>query len=398
MSNRNIIIIFIAAIAISILLGSRFYEKKEINTCNWSENYSYSSKDPYGAWLFYELVVDRYGEENVYKNTIDTMHTKIDSGGYTYILMEDNYYTNEKQQEIIEFAEKGNEVLIIGHDNFSLITEVYAEMSGIHSNGDSIFYMTFLDENLNLEYKHYSRSIKEASPLYVSTVDITGRSNFTSLAMDTDSTTFFYKKTFPKATYFHHTAPILFSNIAGKQEFYLPHFDKIMSNFTHDKVIIDSHYYYRQKEYEYNDRSPIQYILQEKSLRWAYYTFLLTTLLFLIFRGKRKQRIIPVIEKNENTSIQYVDTLSDLFEHQDQNGKLVPHLEAIFYQRVKQKYFLKPEDENFVKLLARKSRIPENKIEAILTNLNTGKSGYEFNDDQLIVLYRRLEEFYQNAE
>lgn len=384
-------------LVILFLLGRTFYEKKEINTCIWYDDYRFTSQEPYGAWLFHEMIVDRYGEENVFRNTIDTTYSKIDTSGYTYILFSSSYVSDEKLDKLVEFTKKGNEILLIGENLFSKITEVYRSAEDRFLITDSIFKMTLIDST-QLQYKNYRNSIKKASKFTPFIVDNTGRTNFESLGMTSDTTAFFYKKTTSFGTIYHHTAPFLFSNIASKQDFYLTHFNKVFENFKNDKVILDCAYYFETPEEDYNNNSPIQYILQEKSLRWAYYTFILTTISFLFFRGKRKQRVIPVLEKNENTSIQYVDTLSALFMQQDQNEKLVPHLEAIFYQRIKQKYFLGPENENFIKLLARKSRIPEKNIETIINNFKTGGSGYHFSDDQLIMLHRRLEEFYKNAE
>lgn len=403
MSNKNVILIIACGCLIAFLLGRTFYEQKEVNTCRWFDNYQFESKDPYGAWLFHEMIMDRYGEENVFKNTIDTNLTQIDTSGYTYILFSNSHFNQDRQDDLKEFANLGNEVLLIGESLFSKITEVYRNSNdnnpypGEIQQSDSLFNMTFNDST-EFVYKNYRGSIVEAESFNPTTVDITGRNNFESIAMNSDTSTFFYKKMRTEGVFYHHTAPFLFSNIAGKQEFYLPHFNKVFSHFKNDKVILDCAYYFDRNDQAIQSDSPIQYILKEKSLRWAYYTFLLTTFSFLIFRAKRKQRIIPVLEKNENTSIQYVDTLSELFMQQDQNEKLVPHLEAIFYQRIKQKYFLSPDNEKFTKLLARKSRIPEKNIETILQNFKTGGSGFHYSDDQLIMLHRRLEEFYKNAE
>ena len=397
MSNRNILIITVAVLLIAFLVGRTFYEKIEINICHWYEDYRFNSKEPYGAWLFYEMINNRFGEENVLKNTIDTSLTKIEDNGYLYILLSNSYYGHDRQIQLKEFVSKGNEVLLIGETYFSQLTEVF-KGAGLEEKHDSTFNMYFVDDNIPYTYKNYRGDITDAKFFSPRTTDITGRKNFTGLGMINDSTTFFYRKVMDEGTIYHHSAPFLFSNIAGKQDFYLPHFEKIMSNFENKKVILDCAYYYPHEKPQQKNRSPIQYILEEKSLRWAYYTFLLTTLSFVFFTGKRKQRVIPVLEKNENTSIQYVDTLSELFMQQDQNEKLVPHLESIFYQKIKQKYFLAPENENFVNLLSRKSRIPEKNINAILNNFKTGGSGYHFSDDQLIMLHRRLEEFYKNAE
>ena len=398
MENKNIFLIIVGSLIVLFILRSILFEQKEISTENWGQTYRFDSDDPYGAKVFYELVKQKYGEENVVRNHVDTLLTQVESTGNLYVMMSNQAYIKQKElQKIKNFIAKGNNTLIISQNRYSDLTPGFSSYENFEyeSEHDSVFNFSFNGMGDSLSYKHYSGSNKEASIFYPTQYTTIYDSSFTALATEDTSNVVFFKKQLDTGEVYQHFYPHFFSNIAAQQEFYLDNFNSTFNYLEGDLVILDHPSFNRNLEEELNT-SPIQYVLEQKSLRWAYYLFLSTTICFLLFRGKRKQRIIPIPEKNENTSIQYVDTLSNLFEQQDQNEKLVPHMETVFMQRIKKKYYLTRDNDKFVELLSKKSRIPEQKIIAILNYFNS--SGQDFSDDQLIMLHQRLEEFYNNAE
>ena len=67
-------------------------------------------------------------------------------------------------------------------------------------------------------------------------------------------------------------------------------------------------------------KSPLSFILSKPALRWAWFTLLGTALLFLLFRAKRLQRIIPIIKPNLNTTLAYAKMLGSL-QLKEKNNK-----------------------------------------------------------------------------
>ena len=64
--------------------------------------------------------------------------------------------------------------------------------------------------------------------------------------------------------------------------------------------------------------SPMRFILNQESLRWAYYLGMIGLLIFVVFKAKREQRIIPVIKPLENSSIEFAKAVGGLYyEHRD---------------------------------------------------------------------------------
>ena len=92
------------------------------------------------------------------------------------------------------------------------------------------------------------------------------------------------------------------------------------------------------KEVNYPKSSPLQYIMKVPSLFGALVLLILGALLYMIFQSKRRQRIIPVIESNENSSVEFIQTVSTLYFQQKRHDKLIKHKELIFLSFLRQHY------------------------------------------------------------
>ena len=193
-----------------------------------------------------------------------------------------------------------------------------------------------------------------------------------------------------------HLIPDYFTNDAAHQIDFLDHFNQVIGQFSYDKVIFE-HPSFNTTKTDIGE-SPIQFILENKSLKRAYYLLLAAALLFVIFRGKRKQKIIPTIAENKNTSLEYINTLGRLYEYQNQPRKLVTHMANIFHHDIKKKYFIDRNDPEFNKKLAAKSKIPQADIDVIMRTFETIMTRYDFNDSDLSMLYRRIDTFHKNCK
>ena len=120
-------------------------------------------------------------------------------------------------------------------------------------------------------------------------------------------------------------------------------------------------------------------------------------IIFIVFRSKRQQRIIPQIERKENTSKQYIKTISTLYQSQKQNNKLVLHMKEIFFNKIKSKYFISNEADDFGKQLNKKSKVPEKEIKILLHKFDSALFS-DFTDEQLMVLHNQIESFHKKSK
>lgn len=157
----------------------------------------------------------------------------------------------------------------------------------------------------------------------------------------------------------------------------------------------------RKNEVNRDKKNTMQYILNNRSLRWAYLLILGSVFLYVVFASKRKQRIIPTVEPNTNESLSFVNTVSQLYLKQGRHDKFIKHYQRSFLNFIKDKYFIpytKKLDENYIQLVARKSEISPDKIREILIEFRDAQSNSEYPTSSLIALHKKVEEFYKNCK
>jgi len=149
----------------------------------------------------------------------------------------------------------------------------------------------------------------------------------------------------------------------------------------------------------YPKSSPLQYIMRVPALFTALILLMIGALLYMVFQSKRRQRIIPTIEPNENSSVEFVKTVSTLYFQQKRHDKLIKHKELVFLSFLRQHYYVSSPKitANFITKVAQKSGIGENYIKDIFISLTKGKENKNVSESELISLYNKLEYFYKNC-
>ena len=138
--------------------------------------------------------------------------------------------------------------------------------------------------------------------------------------------------------------------------------------------------------------------MSQPALKAAYYLMIFGVLLYVFFGGKRKQKIIPVTLKNKNTSLEYIETVSQLFYQQGQHEKLVAHMRNIFHHKMQKKFFVAPDNPNYLAILSKKSKISESEFQYVMDRFKNLDDNFDFRGDQLVSLNRRLENIYKEIE
>ncbi len=145
--------------------------------------------------------------------------------------------------------------------------------------------------------------------------------------------------------------------------------------------------------------SPLQFILGNRAFRWALYILMAGLLLYILFQSKRRRKVIPAAEKRTNASVEYADTVSEMYYQERRHEKLIRHMEVVFQDFIRNKYYMSAArpDEQFVKNLARKSGISEQEITTIFKQFQYARKNGNLNDDFLVKLHENIENFYKNC-
>jgi len=154
------------------------------------------------------------------------------------------------------------------------------------------------------------------------------------------------------------------------------------------------------KHYEYyqvgrlDSHSPLRYVLSEPALRWALYLTLGATILFMIFGGKRRQRMIPILPAVSNRSLEFVKSLGELYfhHHKGKHQGLVNKRRRYFYDYVLRHYGINPKlpRADFITALEQRSGVASDKLKSLLYFLERPS----FTDETLLQMEKQLYHFY----
>ncbi|MEM9929888.1 MAG: hypothetical protein AAF840_08730, partial [Bacteroidota bacterium] len=140
----------------------------------------------------------------------------------------------------------------------------------------------------------------------------------------------------------------------------------------------------------------LSYIQEQAPLALAWYTLLVATFLYIIFRGKRRQRIIPIIHRRENSSKRFIDTISRLVYQKGHHLALAKQELASLRHFLLERFGLKwregePPPEN----LAEVTGIADAAAERALIEIRIIQNRKYLEDHELIRFYRAIEPIYK---
>lgn len=213
--------------------------------------------------------------------------------------------------------------------------------------------------------------------------------------------------------FFLHSQPRLFTNLfitetAGKSyteqalshlgagPIYWDEYSRIPERMARDRND-DYNQFDNEPTQRLNSESALQYILEQPSLAWAWYLLLALGIIYMLFRTKRRQQIVPVLPKKENSSLQLVQNLGFLYYQQSSHIQVARQAIKLFRTHVHERYGLswRPDDKQFIDQLCQRSSISQVALNAILTDIQQINKRPGISSEELTTFHQRLEAFYQ---
>lgn len=221
----------------------------------------------------------------------------------------------------------------------------------------------------------------------------------------------FIRFPYGKGYIYFHSTPLVFTNYFLRNDSAMRYCRQALSYLGDGKIYWDEENRTfdskgtRSRSYSPQpNEGPLEFILSEPGLRWAWYLLLLSALLYLLFGAKRKQRIIRKQDKMDNTSIEYAEVLSQLFMKQTDHYRLVRMKMDLFKSFLRFRYGARLSEENYsgkedeLKEISVRSGIDPGLVQDIFRKFNSHrKSGYvDYNS--MLDFHGMLEYFYQNCK
>jgi len=388
-NNKYYIILFAV---FSLLVYIEYSKPKAID---WSLSYSSEDKIPYGAYILRHELKATFPEKQIIDNKESYFQFFRKNNEKTSILFITNEFKPNKidLDHILKHVEKGNSIFVAADyfsKSFSDSLGFENEMDFNLLGNDSTLEMNFTNKNLSKQAYLYKKAF---SNVIFSDLD---SSNTTILGTNQKGTNF-VKINYGKGTVYVHLNPMAFSNynMFVNSNFEYPF--KALSYLPYDKIIWDE--YYKPSNSLYSKTTPIYFILETESLRYAWYVLILGLILFLLFEGKRRQRIIPVITPPRNSSLEFIETVGKLYYHKASHKDLAEKKFKYFAEFLRSNYFLtadKFSTEHYMRI-AEKTGVNKVTIENIFNYFRAISQKASISEAELFSLSNEIEKFYKKC-
>jgi len=240
---------------------------------------------------------------------------------------------------------------------------------------------------------------------------------YLSLGYINDSLVNFVRVAHGEGYFYFYTTPIIFTNYYLRSARTLPYATGVLAHLNEGDIYWDNESNMLsvppkvkdagQNDYtppsgrdSFNQKTPLQYILSERGFAWAWYLLLLTGVFYLFFRAKRKQRVIPVVEPNVNTSLEFVETIGMLHWQQNDHRQLAMQQMKLLSHHIKTRYniAINAPDEDLILKLSTVSELPKDHLMGLFRKYSKIEGMQAITEDRLVEFHKSVDYFYQTCK
>ncbi|NIG57060.1 DUF4350 domain-containing protein [Chitinophaga sp. Cy-1792] len=367
---------------------------------------SFSSKDKEagGAYSAFQLLPSLFSNNPVqivtkpfsvsYKKDEQLKRT-----GNAYIIVANQLFLSKQDvTDLLEYVQAGNELFIAANridqqlnDKLGIVTSLM-EDGGVVMPGSQQYIDTLNDINKTYRYKGpvLERYFTKAD---TSLTRVLGYSphdhpNFVRMRYG-NGRIFILLNPYTFTNYF-----LLHNNNAEALSIQMSYMDEVAENLYWDD------FYNTQLGPRNDDFSEWQVLLRYPAIRWALWLTLALMLLYVGFESKRRQRIIPIKPAVTNASLEFVDTIGQLYyqqhDHVNISHKMVVHV----LEYIRSRYYLNTNtlDGDFAILLSKKTAVSEEEAKRLVRLINNVQQHGYIDAEFVRELYRSIQLFYLNTK
>ncbi|CAM1333250.1 DUF4350 domain-containing protein [Tenacibaculum aestuariivivum] len=396
---------------IFIVLGITYIESIKPKEINWFPSYNAKHKIPYGTYILHKEMPSLFANKKVkevYESPYLFLKDSINKGTYFFVDGKLNF-GEEEFNELLKFVARGNDVFIATNglhiDTLNVKTKQLSTTAF-----EEKAYQKIVNKKLDANEYHFDRDFPKA---YFSSVDTLKTTILGELLIKNEKDSIvsrkpnFIKTKFGKGAFYLHTFPQAFTNYNMLLNTNYRYVASVLSYLdanssgeqrggsgSSSTILWDGYY----KTGKRGISSPMHYILSSKHLKWAYYIALIGVLFFVIFKGKRNQRFIPVITPLKNQTLAFTRTIANMYYEKSDHKNIATHKINYFleYIRVTHRLSTLKIDAVFYEKLASRSGNSFEKIEVLFNKIYNINTKSIISEDELIALNKMIEAFKKN--
>jgi hypothetical protein len=381
-------------IASSLIIGYLIAQYNKPAPANWLPTLAYHDKIPFGTFILHDQLKQIFPGAaivNTNKSVYNAFHNKGLHNGNYMIIAKKISLNKFDTDELLKYINAGNSVFMSAFewqgylaDSLKIDTRVAFSKKNVSIN--------FVSSQLKAQ-RNYSFS-RDIVTQYFSGLDTAKASAISK--NDADQCTLLSYK-FGKGSLYLCATPEVFTNYSLLTQQGADYAAKALSYMPNTNYVYWDQY---QNGDIPEDESPLRVFFGNASLQWAYYLSLFSMVIFIIYEAKRRQRIIPVIEPLQNSTVDFVTVVGQVY-YEKRNNSNIAHKKIIYLlEHLREHYRLKTSklDYEFIGLLSQKTGIDRQFADDLINAVNYISVQQQVTDMELINLNKLIEKFYSQSE
>ncbi len=366
------------------------------------ESFVYTDNRPFGTSVAFKMFKNAYPDSyvNVVKDEIAKKYDLTNDKGALYFNISKNYFVKDYISDLLlNFVKDGNTAFIsAAYFDTTFFAKLYCTQDNIGYQPNPFAYLektnTAIEEELKIYqdsfsyfYKPFINSFPELNSDYARYIGVNAKGN-------TNMFVFYYGK----GKFIFHNEPRALSNyflLTKNNYLYMQSILKMLP-VAPSRIYWDN--YYPRLNYisnPDNKGSLWDSIKNSAALLSAFFIILALFIFYLIFNGKRKQRIVPIKKPTENTSIAFAQAIAGLYLTKKENKDVVEKMITYFNEHIRTKYFFTTNinDPEYANTLSRKSGVPFEITSELTKTILQSNASIKVTDQELLNLNALLEKF-----
>ena len=382
-------------IILLLIIGMEILLPKPVS---WTLTLSSDDTIPYGTAALSEVIQDLFDPTPTL--TRSTIYEGKDSLSGNHLVLAHQFGSdNEDVKALISQVRNGSNTIIAStYFDFRMLDTLEIDvndevLSGLQGDGglpttDSSYL--FFPQKPDQRFFYQSRDVSI-------TFDLSDTTDWSGLLMNEHNRPVLIGKAFGKGHLYLSTTPQIFTNLYLLSPPNQHAAAQALSLLPRALPLYWSEFYSRGRG---EAQTPLRYILSESPLRWAYFLLISVLIIYVFIDSKRRQRAIPVVAPPPNDSINFINTLGDLYFERKDHKRIFQKKVTVLFDYIRTHYRLNPVDANqqFLQTLAAKSGNPLLNVEGLFTMIAVLEDKNSIEDQELLTFNRKVEAFFQTDQ
>lgn len=377
---------------------------------NWNSRFQVDDKKPMGLYLLTALTqahLDTNHQVSVVTDwmDMDSIFEK-DKSKKTFFFVGNNFGLQSSEMDtILSEVEKGSSLFLSFNDlTENLFSKLFYEYKTKHEYDDHVnvfsdkhkFKMInlFQNDTIATDWKAFGK-VQSLGP-HTTLSSFMEISNFIKVKHG-DGFLFFHSN--PEMFYNYQLkrlpgfkyAEFTLNQLSSKQDVYLLELGRLTDNYGNQDVDDDS-----GADGKVDD-SYFKLIFQNPTLLTALLLSILGILLFIIFRSKRTEPVVPYIAKKKDMTLAFTETITSIYFAKRHPYGLLQVQRKNFYATIQKHFFIdlnRGSDHKILDVLAEKCNMERSEIDEMVNLLET-KEASQISDQYITNVNKKMHSFYR---